>query len=178
MAENRAQMADVARVKPAMGIVGTCRSRSAKCGRRQPATSSGIFCRWRVHVTVERQLRSGPGIHAPIEENLRRAPPGIAGENCATFTRHGFKTWLREVKIADAVEVSETASAGPAPSAQHRPITNATTKPCRRGTNSTRAAKRSTQPETHSLFDIGKPRRSIRWTAQTVGSSLSVEAGS
>ncbi|CAH2928647.1 MAG: DNA polymerase I (EC [uncultured Paraburkholderia sp.] len=57
-------------------------------------------------VTVERHCDLTDHI-APIEENLQSRPESRE-ELRDVFTRHGFKTWLREVEIADAVEGPET----------------------------------------------------------------------
>ncbi|MFP3585536.1 DNA polymerase I [Paraburkholderia sp. SIMBA_055] len=57
-------------------------------------------------VTVERNCDLTEHI-ASIEENLQSRPESRE-ELRDVFTRHGFKTWLREVEIADAVEGPET----------------------------------------------------------------------
>ncbi|CAB3719029.1 DNA polymerase I [Paraburkholderia phenoliruptrix] len=57
-------------------------------------------------VTVERHCDLTDHI-ASIEENLQSRPESRE-ELRDVFTRHGFKTWLREVEIADAVEGPET----------------------------------------------------------------------
>ncbi len=57
-------------------------------------------------VTVERHCDLADHI-ASIEENLQSRPESRE-ELRDVFTRHGFKTWLREVEIADAVEGPET----------------------------------------------------------------------
>ncbi|MDR6472117.1 DNA polymerase-1 [Paraburkholderia graminis] len=57
-------------------------------------------------VTVERNCDLTEHI-ASIEENLQSRPESRE-ELRDVFTRHGFKTWLREVQIADAVEGPET----------------------------------------------------------------------
>lgn len=57
-------------------------------------------------VTVERNCDLTEHI-ASIEENLQSLPESRE-ELRDVFTRHGFKTWLREVEIADAVEGPET----------------------------------------------------------------------
>ncbi|MGY6152359.1 DNA polymerase I [Paraburkholderia graminis] len=57
-------------------------------------------------VTVERNCDLTEHI-ASIGENLQSRPESRE-ELRDVFTRHGFKTWLREVEIADAVEGPET----------------------------------------------------------------------
>ncbi|WP_027213025.1 DNA polymerase I [Burkholderia sp. WSM2232] len=57
-------------------------------------------------VTVERHCDLTEHITS-IEENLQSRPESRE-ELRDVFTRHGFKTWLREVEIADAVEGPET----------------------------------------------------------------------
>ncbi|KXU88380.1 DNA polymerase I [Paraburkholderia monticola] len=57
-------------------------------------------------VTVERQCDL-TGHIVSIEESLPSLPESRE-ELRDVFTRHGFKTWLREVEIADAVEGPET----------------------------------------------------------------------
>ncbi|TGP40407.1 DNA polymerase I [bacterium M00.F.Ca.ET.228.01.1.1] len=57
-------------------------------------------------VTVERNCDL-TGHITSIEENLQSRPESRE-ELRDVFTRHGFKTWLREVEIADAVEGPET----------------------------------------------------------------------
>jgi len=57
-------------------------------------------------VTVERNCDLTEHITS-IEENLQSRPESRE-ELRDVFTRHGFKTWLREVEIADAVEGPET----------------------------------------------------------------------
>ncbi|CAH2795532.1 MAG: DNA polymerase I (EC [uncultured Paraburkholderia sp.] len=57
-------------------------------------------------VTVERHCDLTDHITS-IEENLQSRPESRE-ELRDVFTRHGFKTWLREVEIADAVEGPET----------------------------------------------------------------------
>ncbi|WP_435530705.1 DNA polymerase I [Paraburkholderia fungorum] len=66
-----------------------------------------IFCPWRKKlVTVERQCDL-TGHIVSIEESLQSRPESRE-ELRDVFTRNGFKTWLREVEIADAVEGPET----------------------------------------------------------------------
>ncbi|MFM0727473.1 DNA polymerase I [Paraburkholderia strydomiana] len=57
-------------------------------------------------VTVERNCNLTDHI-VSIEESLQSRPESRE-ELRDVFTRHGFKTWLREVEIADAVEGPET----------------------------------------------------------------------
>jgi DNA polymerase-1 len=57
-------------------------------------------------VTVERNCDMTDHI-VSIEESLQSRPESRE-ELREVFTRHGFKTWLREVEIADAVEGPET----------------------------------------------------------------------
>jgi DNA polymerase-1 len=57
-------------------------------------------------VTVERHCNMTDHI-VSIEESLQSRPESRE-ELRDVFTRHGFKTWLREVEIADAVEGPET----------------------------------------------------------------------
>ncbi|MBW0445912.1 DNA polymerase I [Paraburkholderia phenoliruptrix] len=57
-------------------------------------------------VTVERNCDL-TGHITSIEENLQSRPESRE-ELRDVFTRHGFKTWLRDVEIADAVEGPET----------------------------------------------------------------------
>jgi DNA polymerase-1 len=57
-------------------------------------------------VTVERECDL-TGHIVSIEESLQSRPESRE-ELRDVFTRHGFKTWLREVEIADAVEGPET----------------------------------------------------------------------
>ncbi|CAD6552225.1 DNA polymerase I [Paraburkholderia metrosideri] len=57
-------------------------------------------------VTVERNCNMTDHI-VSIEESLESRPESRE-ELRDVFTRHGFKTWLREVEIADAVEGPET----------------------------------------------------------------------
>lgn len=67
-------------------------------------------------VTVERNCDMTDHI-VSIEESLQSRPESRE-ELREVFTRHGFKTWLREVEIADAVEGPET-DVAPALSVDH-----------------------------------------------------------
>ncbi|MEC5409111.1 DNA polymerase I [Paraburkholderia sp. MPAMCS5] len=119
-------------------------------------------------VTVERQCDL-TGHLASIEESLQSRPESRE-ELRDVFTRHGFKTWLREVEIADAVEGPET-DVPPALSVDHERHyeTVQTWEQFDAWLQRINAAElTSFDTETTSLDPM---------TAQIVGLSLSVEAG-
>ncbi|MFM0548966.1 DNA polymerase I [Paraburkholderia strydomiana] len=119
-------------------------------------------------VTVERHCDL-TGHLTSIEENLQSRPESRE-ELRDVFTRHGFKTWLREVEIADAVEGPET-DVPPALSVDHERHyeTVQTWEQFDAWLQKINAAElTSFDTETTSLDPM---------TAQIVGLSLSVEAG-
>ncbi|MFM0056776.1 DNA polymerase I [Paraburkholderia phytofirmans] len=119
-------------------------------------------------VTVERNCDMTDHI-VSIEESLQSRPESRE-ELREVFTRHGFKTWLREVEIADAVEGSET-DVPPALSVDHERHydTVQTWEQFDAWLEKINAAElTSFDTETTSLDPM---------TAQIVGLSLSVEAG-
>lgn len=119
-------------------------------------------------VTVERHCDLTEHL-ASIEENLQSRPESRE-ELRDVFTRHGFKTWLREVEIADAVEGPET-DVPPALSVDHERHyeTVQTWEQFDAWLQKINAAElTSFDTETTSLDPM---------TAQIVGLSLSVEAG-
>ncbi|MFM0528888.1 DNA polymerase I [Paraburkholderia strydomiana] len=119
-------------------------------------------------VTVERHCDL-TGHLTSIEENLQSRPESRE-ELRDVFTRHGFKTWLREVEIADAVEGPET-DVPPALSVDHERHyeTVQTWEQFDAWLQKINAAElTSFDTETTSLDPM---------TAQIVGVSLSVEAG-
>lgn len=119
-------------------------------------------------VTVERHCDL-TGHLTSIEENLQSRPESRE-ELRDVFTRHGFKTWLREVEIADAVEGPET-DVPPALSVDHERHyeTVQTWEQFDAWLQKINAAGlTSFDTETTSLDPM---------TAQIVGLSLSVEAG-
>ncbi|WP_168791787.1 DNA polymerase I [Paraburkholderia aromaticivorans] len=119
-------------------------------------------------VTVERNCDMTDHI-VSIEENLQSRPESRE-ELREVFTRHGFKTWLREVEIADAVEGPET-DVPPALSVDHERHydTVQTWEQFDAWLETINAAElTSFDTETTSLDPM---------TAQIVGLSLSVEAG-
>jgi DNA polymerase-1 len=119
-------------------------------------------------VTVERHCDLTEHLTS-IEENLQSRPESRE-ELRDVFTRHGFKTWLREVEIADAVEGPET-DVPPALSVDHERHyeTVQTWEQFDAWLQKINAAElTSFDTETTSLDPM---------TAQIVGLSLSVEAG-
>ncbi|MEM5455316.1 DNA polymerase I [Paraburkholderia phytofirmans] len=119
-------------------------------------------------VTVERNCDMTDHI-VSIEESLQSRPESRE-ELRDVFTRHGFKTWLREVEIADAVEGPET-DVAPALSVDHERHydTVQTWEQFDAWLEKINAAElTSFDTETTSLDPM---------TAQIVGLSLSVEAG-
>ncbi|RKR37489.1 DNA polymerase I [Paraburkholderia sp. BL17N1] len=119
-------------------------------------------------VTVERNCDMTDHI-VSIEESLQSRPESRE-ELREVFTRHGFKTWLREVEIADAVEGPET-DVPPALSVDHERHydTVQTWEQFDAWLEKINAAElTSFDTETTSLDPM---------TAQIVGLSLSVEAG-
>jgi DNA polymerase-1 len=119
-------------------------------------------------VTVERNCNLTDHI-VSIEESLQSRPESRE-ELRDLFTRHGFKTWLREVEIADAVEGPET-DVPPALSVDHERHydTVQTWEQFDAWLEKINAAGlTSFDTETTSLDPM---------TAQIVGLSLSVEAG-
>ncbi|MFM0551346.1 DNA polymerase I [Paraburkholderia sediminicola] len=119
-------------------------------------------------VTVERNCDMTDHI-VSIEESLQSRPESRE-ELRDVFTRHGFKTWLREVEIADAVEGPET-DVPPALSVDHERHydTVQTWEQFDAWLEKINAAElTSFDTETTSLDPM---------TAQIVGLSLSVEAG-
>ncbi|SIT46710.1 fused DNA polymerase I 5'-_3' exonuclease; 3'-_5' polymerase; 3'-_5' exonuclease [Paraburkholderia ribeironis] len=119
-------------------------------------------------VTVERNCDL-TGHVASFEENLASRPESRE-ELRDLFTRHGFKTWLREVEIADAVEGPET-DVPPALSVDHERHYDAVQTWEQFDAwlaKINAAALTSFDTETTSLDPM---------TAQIVGLSLSVEAG-
>ncbi|WNC92814.1 DNA polymerase I [Paraburkholderia sp. FT54] len=119
-------------------------------------------------VTVERNCDMTDHI-VSIEESLQSRPESRE-ELREVFTRHGFKTWLREVEIADAVEGPET-DVAPALSVDHERHydTVQTWEQFDAWLEKINAAGlTSFDTETTSLDPM---------TAQIVGLSLSVEAG-
>ncbi|ACD21082.1 DNA polymerase I [Paraburkholderia phytofirmans] len=119
-------------------------------------------------VTVERNCDMTDHI-VSIEESLQSRPESRE-ELREVFTRHGFKTWLREVEIADAVEGPET-DVPPALSVDHeRHYDTVQTWEQFDGwlEKINTAELTSFDTETTSLDPM---------TAQIVGLSLSVEAG-
>ncbi|PRX27879.1 DNA polymerase I [Paraburkholderia sp. BL18I3N2] len=119
-------------------------------------------------VTVERNCDMTDHI-VSIEESLQSRPESRE-ELREVFTRHGFKTWLREVEIADAVEGPET-DVPPALSVDHERHydTVQTWEQFDAWLEKINAAElTSVDTETTSLDPM---------TAQIVGLSLSVEAG-
>ena len=119
-------------------------------------------------VTVERNCDLTDHI-VSIEESLQSRPESRE-ELRDVFTRHGFKTWLREVEIADAVEGPET-DVPPALSVDHERHydTVQTWEQFDAWLEKINAAElTSFDTETTSLDPM---------IAQLVGLSLSVEAG-
>lgn len=119
-------------------------------------------------VTVERNCDMTDHI-VSIEESLQSRPESRE-ELRELFTRHGFKTWLREVEIADAVEGPET-DVAPALSVDHERHydTVQTWEQFDAWFEKINAAElTSFDTETTSLDPM---------VAQVVGLSLSVEAG-
>ncbi|MGE8165059.1 DNA polymerase I [Paraburkholderia sp. NPDC080076] len=119
-------------------------------------------------VTVERNCDMTDHI-VSIEESLQSRPESRE-ELRDVFTRHGFKTWLREVEIADAVEGPET-DVAPALSVDHERHydTVQTWEQFDAWLEKINVAElTSFDTETTSLDPM---------TAQIVGLSLSVEAG-
>ncbi|WP_027779532.1 DNA polymerase I [Paraburkholderia caledonica] len=119
-------------------------------------------------VTVERHCDLTEHLTS-IEENLQSRPESRE-ELRDVFTRHGFKTWLREVEIADAVEGPET-DVPPALSVDHERHyeTVQTWEQFDAWLQKINPAElTSFDTETTSLDPM---------TAQIVGLSLSVEAG-
>ncbi|MFM0227255.1 DNA polymerase I [Paraburkholderia dipogonis] len=119
-------------------------------------------------VTVERNCDMTDHI-VSIEESLQSRPESRE-ELRDVFTRHGFKTWLREVEIADAVEGPET-DVPPALSVDHERHydTVQTWEQFDAWLEKINTAElTSFDTETTSLDPM---------TAQIVGLSLSVEAG-
>jgi DNA polymerase-1 len=119
-------------------------------------------------VTVERHCDLTEHLTS-IEENLQSRPESRE-ELRDVFTRHGFKTWLREVEIADAVEGPET-DVPPALSVDHERHyeTVQTWEQFDAWLQKINAAEMTSfDTETTSLDPM---------TAQIVGLSLSVEAG-
>ncbi|REE23398.1 DNA polymerase I [Paraburkholderia sp. BL27I4N3] len=119
-------------------------------------------------VTVERNCDMTDHI-VSIEESLQSRPESRE-ELREVFTRHGFKTWLREVEIADAVEGPET-DVPPALSVDHERHydTVQAWEQFDAWLEKINAAElTSFDTETTSLDPM---------TAQIVGLSLSVEAG-
>ncbi|RKT20672.1 DNA polymerase I [Paraburkholderia sp. RAU2J] len=119
-------------------------------------------------VTVERNCNLTDHI-VSIEESLQSRPESRE-ELRDVFTRHGFKTWLREVEIADAVEGPET-DVPPALSVDHARHydTVQTWEQFDAWLAKINAAElTSFDTETTALDPM---------TAQIVGLSLSVEAG-
>ncbi|MGF6917743.1 DNA polymerase I [Paraburkholderia sp. 40] len=119
-------------------------------------------------VTVERHCDL-TGHIVSIEESLPSLPESRE-ELREVFTRHGFKTWLREVEIADAVEGPET-DVPPALSVDHERHyeTVQTWEQLDAWLDRSNAAElTSFDTETTSLDPM---------IAQIVGLSLSVEAG-
>ncbi|MEM5293806.1 DNA polymerase I [Burkholderia sp. JPY481] len=119
-------------------------------------------------VTVERHCDL-TGHIVSIEESLPSLPESRE-ELREVFTRHGFKTWLREVEIADAVEGPET-DVPPALSVDHERHyeTVQTWEQLDAWLDKINAAEiTSFDSETTSLDPM---------VAQIVGLSLSVEAG-
>ena len=119
-------------------------------------------------VTVERNCDMTDHI-VSIEESLQSRPESRE-ELREVFTRHGFKTWLREVEIADAVEGPET-DVPPALSVDHERHydTVQTWEQFDAWLEKINTAElTSFDTETTSLDPM---------TAQIVGLSLSVEAG-
>ncbi|MFM0395988.1 DNA polymerase I [Paraburkholderia phytofirmans] len=119
-------------------------------------------------VTVERNCDMTDHI-VSIEESLQSRPESRE-ELREVFTRHGFKTWLREVEIADAVEGRET-DVPPALSVDHERHydTVQTWEQFDAWLEKINAAElTSFDTETTSLDPM---------TAQIVGLSLSLEAG-
>ncbi|AXE95497.1 DNA polymerase I [Paraburkholderia terricola] len=119
-------------------------------------------------VTVERNCDLTDHI-VSIEESLQSQPESRA-ELREVFTRHGFKTWLREVEIADAVEGPET-DVSPALTVDHERHYEAvqTWEQFDAWLERLNAAElTSFDTETTSLDPM---------TAQIVGLSFSVEAG-
>ncbi|MFL9963089.1 DNA polymerase I [Paraburkholderia sediminicola] len=119
-------------------------------------------------VTVERNCDLTDHI-ASIEESLPSRPESRE-ELRDVFTRHGFKTWLREVEIADAVEGPET-DVPPALSVDHERHydTVQTWEQFDAWLEKINAAElTSFDTETTALDPM---------TAQIVGLSLSVQAG-
>ncbi len=98
------------------------------------------FCRWRRKLVTVQTECDLTAISCRSKKRLQSRPESRE-ELRDVFTRHGFKTWLREVEIADAVEGPDDT-----PPALSHWIANVTTTPCRRGNSSTHGLRKSTPP--------------------------------